>query len=136
MAVPVAEETQAIEPMPDNLVDLRRIRESSRFRILSGGEDISDRISPQIPASPIPSTGTAIDLPAAEGPADRIPADSPESTRRGFPEEVFLWRQPDIPKRSVAFHAIKFTLLFTAFGTMLAYLLFLPLRLLAEWAIR
>lgn len=134
MASPVPEETQATDPKPGNLVDLRRIRESYRFRNLSGGQDISKKISPEIPASTTPFACTEADLPAA-GTAGRIPMETPESTRHGFPEEVFVWREPDPPKRSIAFHAIKFTLLFTAIGTAAAYLVFRLILAIASWAI-
>jgi predicted Zn finger-like uncharacterized protein len=121
-ADPVAEEAPAAKPVPDNLVDLQRIRESHRGPVASGALDLSDRIGRYILASVPLCAETEPEVPPAGAPARRIATDSAPDGQKGFLEGMFRWRDPDPPKRAALLSSIRIPLLFIAFGTVLAYI--------------
>jgi len=122
MAVPVAEEAPPAKPVPDNLVDLQRIRESHRGPVASGAHDLSDRIGRYILASVPLCAETEPEIPSAGAPARRIATDSTPDGQKGFLEGMFRWRDPDPPKRAALLSSIRIPLLLIAFGTALAYI--------------
>jgi len=132
VAVPVAEELPAGKPMPDNLVDLRRIRESHRGPMVSDARDPSDRISRHVLASVPLCAEAAREVPFPDPPAHRIMTDSTPDGRNGFFEQRFRWRDPDPPKRVALFPTIRFILFFTVFVTALAYIGFRLVLYLAK----
>ncbi|HEX9205352.1 MAG TPA: zinc-ribbon domain-containing protein [Candidatus Deferrimicrobiaceae bacterium] len=132
---PAAEGTPAPEVPPDNLVDLLRYRGSNRPWTMSGNQDISGRISPEIPVAVFRHSGNAPGVPPEE---DSPPQASGVSGWNGLGltlEDGFLWREPSPRKKSAVYPAVKFTLLFTLAGTAALYLVFHLFLAIAAWTV-
>ena len=135
MAVSVAEELPAVEPMSDNLVDLLRFRESYRLRPISDTMDISGRIRTEIPIAVPRRAEIVAEVPATDVPASRMTKDSLTRWQPGILEEEFLWRVPEPREQSNVYLAVKMTLFFTLTGAAAVYLGFNLFLALVSWAI-
>jgi hypothetical protein len=134
LAVPIAEAATE-EEAPDNLVDFLRFRDSNRPRSFPGVQDISGRISPEIPVAAARAAETAAEIPATDAAPTRVPKESHAHGEPGILEEEFLWSDPEPRERSAVYPAVKAIFVFTLLATVAAYLgshLFLAL---VSWAI-
>lgn len=134
LALTIAEEATE-GAAPDNLVDFLRFRNSNRPRSFPDVQDISGRISPEIPVAAPRAAEIPAEIPATDASAHRGTKDSHARGESGILEEEFLWREPEPREKSVVYPTVKATFVFTLLVTIAVYLGFHLFLALASWAI-
>ena len=137
LAFPIAEIAEDVTEgaAPDNLVDFLRFRDSNRPRSIPDVQDISGRISPEIPVAVPGAAETPAEIPAIDASAPRVPKDSHARGESRILEEEFLWRVPEPREKSIVYPTVKATVVFTLLMTLAFYLGFHLILALASWAI-